>query len=434
MGKARRRSAKLSGRGKCKKWFRMVFLLTFKKYGARIIKQLFFAYLLAAMISSMHEIWSGFAEFKNCQDRYIGNISRNVSKEYSEAAEALAESVLERAKCVMGALDLDLPAPFPDLPLGSLPKGLIGSIFGWFTPGNVDVPEVELEIKSNTEEVVDSINDDIDIFRWVNKWVRYAGFILAFISFIMIIFTATYYTLFNKTWKPSTKSHIFRLVSFAQVVGAFVVGCVVIFLQAYATNKFCQISIDKAELKTPECSVVDRDCNFYCELHSTKYPSPCKKCKIKLHWWWVEPLSMPNIFCATYILFTFVVLVFECFEAGWQRKELAKAKRLEREERRRKRLKYEARKSRLKEQLMDSTMEDSCELPPIDEETVNVEVEPNTVDGPASSDTAPPRRRKKKSIKSRKEKPEYDAPTVSDGADPPPSSSRQDSIYHYPDV
>ncbi|GMH41095.1 hypothetical protein BSKO_09005 [Bryopsis sp. KO-2023] len=427
----KRRSGKLSGGGKLKKWLRMVGLLTFKKYGARILKHLFFAYLLAAMIKAMHSIWAEFADFKNCQDHYIGGIARNVSIEYSQAAEALAESVLARAKCVMTALDLDLPAPFPDIPLGSLPKGLIGNIFGWFTPGHIDVPEVELNVTSNTEEVVESINDDIDIFRWVNIMVRYAGFILAFFSFIMILFTATYYTLFNKTWKPSTKSHILRLVSFTQVVGGFVVGSAVIFLQAYATNKFCQISIDKAELKTPECSVIDRDCNFYCELHSTLYPSPCKKCVIRLHWWWIEPFSMPNVFCAAYIVFTFVVLVFECFEAGWQRKELARAKRLEREDRRRKRVKYEAKKLRLKEQLMDSDMRDSSELLPVDEADVDVAMVPNTVDGLPASDSAPPRRRKKKS---RKPKEPYEQQDVPGNLDPPAASSKQDSIYHYPDV
>lgn len=380
----------------------MVGLLTFKKYGARIIKQLFFAYLLAAMIQSMHEIWGDFAEFKNCQDKYISNISRNVSQEYSQAAEALAESVLQRAKCVMGALDIDLPAPFPDLPLGSLPEGIIGNIFGWFTPGNIDIPEAELDLDSNTDEVVESINEDIDIFRWVSKLVHYAGFILAFISLIMIIFTATYYTICNKTWKPSTKSHILRLISFTQVVGGFLVGCAVIFLQAYATNKFCQVSIDKAELKTPECSVVDQDCNFTCELHSTLYPSPCKRCTIKLHWWWVEPFSMPNVFCAAYIVFFFVVLVFECCEAGFQRKEMTRARRREKEERRRKRAKYEARKSKLKEQLMDRTVADSSELQPADVGEISLDVEPNTVDGLASSDQNPPVRRRTRSSKSKR--------------------------------
>lgn len=62
-----------------------------------------------------------------------------------------------------------------------------------------------------------------------------------------------------------------------QAVGAYIVTAVVVFLQAYATNKFCQVSIDKAELKTPKCTVLDKDCKFSCELISKVYPSHCTK-------------------------------------------------------------------------------------------------------------------------------------------------------------
>lgn len=78
---------KLTAGGKVKKWFRMVILLTFKKYGARILWQLLITYLLTDAVKAMHSIWSDFAEFKNCQDDYIKTISTNVSADYDEVID-----------------------------------------------------------------------------------------------------------------------------------------------------------------------------------------------------------------------------------------------------------------------------------------------------------------------------------------------------------
>lgn len=104
----RRRSkapgGKLTSCGKVKKWFRMVILLTFKKYGARILWQLFFAYLLTDAVKAMHSIWTDFADFKNCQDQYIKTISTNVSADY----DAVIISGLTGLRCFIHCVVLCL--------------------------------------------------------------------------------------------------------------------------------------------------------------------------------------------------------------------------------------------------------------------------------------------------------------------------------------
>lgn len=86
--------------------------------------------------------------------------------------------------------------------------------------------------------------------------------------------------------------------------------------------------------------------------------SPDCRCHIKLHWWWIEPFSLPNIFCASYVAFMLIVLIYECCEAAIQRKEILKAKREEREEKRQKRMKYMERKMRDKRAIEEKLLEE----------------------------------------------------------------------------
>lgn len=83
------------------------------------------------------------------------------------------------------------------------------------------------------------------------------------------------------------------------------------------------------------------------------------RCHIKLNWWWIEPFSMPNILCGSYLGFMLLVMVFECCEAGFQLRQALRSKQQEKEERRRARLKTQARRFRPQEEpLLEET--NSC--------------------------------------------------------------------------
>lgn len=86
-------------------------------------------------------------------------------------------------------------------------------------------------------QVVDSINDDIHIFTEIGFWTRLAGFVLAILSIFMIIATATYYTITNKIWKPSLKSHVLRFVQFTQVCKQ---TCTFLFSSLYGSVRLSQ--------------------------------------------------------------------------------------------------------------------------------------------------------------------------------------------------
>lgn len=84
------------------------------------------------------------------------------------------------------------------------------------------------------------------------------------------------------------------------------------------------------------------------------------RCHVKLHWWWIEPFSTPNILLGAYIGFMVLVLVIECCEAGFQLRQALRTVQQEKEEERRARLASQARRTRsLEEPLLEMMSSDS---------------------------------------------------------------------------
>lgn len=327
--KSKTPKAELTKEQKKHKWLRLVGVLLFRKYGTWIFGQLFYAFLFSEAISAMDYIWSEFSEVQDCQHNYIKSIASNVSAEYNEAAQALARSALNKAKCTMGTLDIDIPGPFSgSIKIGSLPAGLLDEAFGWLAPGRFDLPDVDLDIQSNSDEVIESVEDDISFLRLLSKWTKYTGYILAFISLCIIFGTATWIVWKNKVWKQTKTTLLMKAITLAQVALVYLVLMGIVFLQAYFTDKFCGVAITNAVLHIPECKVASNSCDFECESTANNYPSPCKKCDIKLHWWWAEGYALPNIFGLMYVIFLFVTVFVEWNETRRQKKELVQAERL----------------------------------------------------------------------------------------------------------
>lgn len=178
-----------------------------------------------------------------------------------------------------------------------------------------------MTINSNTQEVVKQIKDDISILEDMARWTRYAGWILAGLSVFLIVLTALYYTVRGKPWKPSRSSYALHLVTFVRVVGTYAIALFVVFLQAYSTDKFCNVSIQSINMDTPDCNI-NEDCDFDCVIEPRFFPNTCEKCDIKLHWWWAEPLALPNVLFVVYLVFHCAVLVFEFVEARVEKKGL----------------------------------------------------------------------------------------------------------------
>lgn len=319
-----------------KKFFRLVALLTVKKYGTWIILNLYFTALLGAGIGAMDEIWSEFQRYQTCQENYITNVAGTVTSSYNKAAHALARSSLGRAECHLSEFDFCKRASTAAkgvaeaarnvvggrrLSQKCAPTGLVNATFSWSAPGSITFPTVNMNITSNTGEVVESVQDDLNILKEMAKWTRYAGYILAAFSIILILFTATIYTVRRKAWKPSRKSYTMHLLNVLRVVGAYGIAMLVVFLQAYSTDKFCNVSIRSISMDTPACDV-NGNCNFNCKVRNTVFPNTCEECDIKLHWWWVETFALPNIMAVVFFVFLIMVLIFECFESRFEQKEL----------------------------------------------------------------------------------------------------------------
>lgn len=286
----------------------------------------------------MDDIWTEFQSFQSCQEKYITNVAGTVSGSYNDAAHSLARSTVGRAQCIASTFDLCEGAAGAvkgvsglardavsslggrrKLSAGCAPTGFMRPVFGWAAPGKIWFPEVNMTIASNTQEVVTDIKDDISFLEDMAKWTRYAGWILAGVSVLLIVLTALYYTISGKVWKPSKYSYAFQGITLLRVVGAYMIALLVIFLQAYSTDKFCNVSIKSISLDAPACNV-DEDCDFDCVTDTLTFPNTCEKCDIKLHWWWVEPFALPNVLAVIYLIFLVMVLVFEFVEARMEKK------------------------------------------------------------------------------------------------------------------
>lgn len=415
-----RAKANLDGSQKWRKWFRLVLLLTFKKYGGMIVAQIYFGFLLGAAINAMDDIWTEFADYKECEEDFLKSVTSSVTRSYNDAAKGMARSVVGKSQCILETFDLcssaatavkgvakvakDIVGGKRRLQAGCAPDGLIDPVFGWTAPGKLRLPQVNMSIQSNTEEVLEEINDDISLMKLVARWTQYAGLILAFISILVIIFTASRYAIFNKVWKPSKVSHWMRLLNLLRVVVAYLLASAVIFLQAYSTDKFCNVSINSVTLDLPDCDI-NGDCDFNCDTVPRVFPNRCERCDIKLHWWWVEVFSWPNVLLALYIVFFFLILVLECSESHREKKELkmratgkvAKTKT----------------KRKPKERLVSLEVGDSAQG---DIEITDVQQRsPNVLDGPASCYMQEP-------------EPSAEPPAE------PPQSRYESAVYIYPDV
>lgn len=178
-----------------------------------------------------------------------------------------------------------------------------------------------MTINSNTDKVLASVKHDLRFLEDMAQWTRYAGWILAGISVLLIIFTAARYTFKNKAWKPSKISYTMHFITFLKVVAFYGFSVLLVILQAYSTRKFCDVAIDSIVMDAPNC-IIDDDCEFSCGMEELTFANTCRKCDIKMHWWWVEPLSVANILVAVYFVFTILVLIFERREARIERQEL----------------------------------------------------------------------------------------------------------------
>lgn len=171
-------------------------------------------------------------------------------------------------------------------------------------------------------------------------WFRMIGLIMTFVTIVVILLKATFYTVENIAWKPGAVGLTMRFVEAGRVIGAYVVLMTAVFLQAYLTDKSCQVNVNNTVIETPMCEVVGEQCEFVCVTYQQNFSSPCTECDIKYAWWyvpfkpfladkcefrWVEPYSWPNILGGIYLVFLIIVVIVELIEARTQKKELKNA-------------------------------------------------------------------------------------------------------------
>lgn len=129
------------------------------------------------------------------------------------------------------------------------------------------------------------VADDLDDLGDVAFWFRMIGFIMTFVTIAIILLKATYYTVENLPWKPGAVGLTMRFVEAARVIAAYVILMTAVFLQAYLTDKSCQVNINNTVIETPMCEVVGEQCEFVCVTYQQNFSSPCTECDIKYAWW-----------------------------------------------------------------------------------------------------------------------------------------------------
>ena len=73
-------------------------------------------------------------------------------RQYTEAADQLAASIMERTACLTSIADVEL-AGF-HVGIGDVLDASFGDVFGWFTPGEGRIPTADLDLQTNTDEVM----------------------------------------------------------------------------------------------------------------------------------------------------------------------------------------------------------------------------------------------------------------------------------------
>ncbi|CAD7700962.1 unnamed protein product [Ostreobium quekettii] len=332
MGKKSKKEPKkpkviLTQRQKVHKWFRLVGLLTVRKHGASILAQLYYAFLVSAVVRAMDKIWTEYSESQDCQYQFVANVTSTMSKAYDEASRALATAALDNTRCIMNTIDVNLPSPLPDLPLSSLPDGVMVQLFGWISAPDIGLPDVELTINTTADAVLEDIEDDVSKMSKVALWADYMGFVLAAISVLIILGTATYYTVKNKTWKPSKKRWFMILLNIGRALLFYIIAVLVVYMQAYAMDHACAIRIQDTQLSLPKCEVRE-ECGFSCANEKRLYENKCPECDIPLKYWWADWHSLPNVLGVMYTLFLGVVYALEAAETRYQRTLEERAERL----------------------------------------------------------------------------------------------------------
>lgn len=57
----------------------------------------------------------------------------------------------------MGTLDVDVAGV--GFGLGDIAGGVFGDVFGWFSPGDPRIPTADLNLQSNSEEIMEVLNN-----------------------------------------------------------------------------------------------------------------------------------------------------------------------------------------------------------------------------------------------------------------------------------
>ena len=73
-------------------------------------------------------------------------------RQYSEAADQLAASVVQRTACLTSVADVPL-AGF-HIGIGDAFDATFGDVFGWFSPGQGTIPKADLDLETNTDAVM----------------------------------------------------------------------------------------------------------------------------------------------------------------------------------------------------------------------------------------------------------------------------------------
>lgn len=307
----------LTHRQKSHKWCRLVGLLTLRKYGYCILGQLYYAFLVSAVIGAMDSIWSDFSEAETCQNEFISHVSAELSDAYSDAALGLATSSLNNTKCIMQTIDVNMPRPLPDVPLSQLPESVMMRLFGWISLPGVGISPATLKMNSTAVKVVDQVNKDTDRMGTYSLWAEYVGLMLAGCTIIWILATATVYTARGIPWRPTKGRWFMNVLSLFRIVLFYFIALLFVNLQAYAVEKACGFQITDVEVSLPVCDVMP-SCRFNCTSVPTVFTNSCGACSIKQRWWWVDWDAYPNLFGILYILFILTVWILETVETRYQ--------------------------------------------------------------------------------------------------------------------
>lgn len=269
-------------------------------------------------------------------------------RQYSEAADRMAVAMMATSECLMGSLDVKIMGR--GIGLGSLPGGALGSVFGWFSPGQGAIPSANLSLQSSSDKVMRRVAKDIDRFATIAFWVRLAGFIMSLVTIFIILAKATYYTAYHIQWKPGTVGLAIRVIEGLRVIAIYTILRSTVYFQKYITERACEVNVNNTVIETPFCEVVGEECEFQCTSFQQNYTSPCAECEIPYTPPWEDLWTWANFLGIVYLVFIAIVIIVELREAKSQGSELQMAQeRAEMEEELRHQRKVEKKRRKAKE-------------------------------------------------------------------------------------